>query len=276
MLQKQHLVPWRFRSSRNLQVALCLVPDNHRIICSCISTSPPFGLTGLVYPSFSRIHACRPHSNTSTGPRRVCQRLQKELVASDAEDYSRSGTTLCAAVLIGRRLTVANVGDSGCLRISRVPGNSQETSSSNRPVGETTGDTKRRPGGGAPEARQADGIPGQLVVQRITRDHKPELEDELKRIRASGGIVFPLQGKRSDACGVSRGAELMGVDSRQGRSGGPRSTGLVRDFAVDVPRVWRAGSNGPGLAMSRSIGDEVLETLKGVVLLFTIRMLPVT
>jgi serine/threonine protein phosphatase PrpC len=61
-----------------------------------------------------------------------------------------------------------------------------------------------------------------MIAQDITRDHKCELPDEKKRIESSGGIVKKRQG--------------------------------------DVPyRVFMKGSNLPGLAMSRSLGDLIAQ-----------------
>jgi serine/threonine protein phosphatase PrpC len=61
-----------------------------------------------------------------------------------------------------------------------------------------------------------------MVAEDITRDHKCELPDEKKRIESSGGIVKKRQG--------------------------------------DVPyRVFMKGSNLPGLAMSRSLGDLIAQ-----------------
>jgi serine/threonine protein phosphatase PrpC len=61
-----------------------------------------------------------------------------------------------------------------------------------------------------------------MIGQDITRDHKCELPDEKKRIESSGGIVKKRQG--------------------------------------DVPyRVFMKGSNLPGLAMSRSLGDLIAQ-----------------
>ncbi|CAN0420022.1 unnamed protein product, partial [Scytosiphon promiscuus] len=75
-------------------------------------------------------------------------------------------------------------------------------------------------------------IRGGLVAQRLSRDHKPENKGERERIQAAGGIVFPLP----------RSGTLGDGDGREG---------------PDVPRVWAASGEGPGLAMSRSIGDKV-------------------
>lgn len=93
---------------------------------------------------------------------------------------------------------------------------------------------------------KAGGSRGRLVAERLSRDHKPESAGELERIQAAGGVVFPLPTRRDVAAGGGNGV----IESTF-----PPAAG--RDFGVGVPRVWRAGGDGPGLAMSRSIGDKV-------------------
>lgn len=113
-------------------------------------------------------------------------------------------------------------------------------------------------GGGDRGTRDAEmpdrdrGLGRRLIVERLSRDHKPECRIELQRIQAAGGKVFPLP--------TSQGGSGDGVrkaPSQYEELGGGRDKMLVRDFGVEVPRVWKAGGSGPGLAMSRSIGDKV-------------------
>lgn len=99
---------------------------------------------------------------------------------------------------------------------------------------------------------KAGGSRGRLVAERLSRDHKPESAGELERIQAAGGVVFPLPTRRDVAAGGGNGV----IESTF-----PPAAG--RDFGVGVPRVWRAGGDGPGLAMSRSIGDKVTLVLRG-------------
>ncbi|CAN0458698.1 unnamed protein product [Ectocarpus sp. 12 AP-2014] len=224
--------------------------------------------------------------------RRSCQRLHHDLATGVAGDCGRSGTTLCAAVLTGRRLTVANVGDSGCLRLSRstgsassgsspspgaaaaatIPGKAALASDHGTPdVVEIAGGAR---GGGTSNRRRlrtaqkliADAAAGEeaapgggsrdggLVTERLSRDHKPESKGELERIRAAGGIVFPLpksgSGGDSGAGGVAGGAPPTAEGSKKGL------ITAARGIAAGIPRVWTASGDGPGLAMSRSIGDK--------------------
>lgn len=60
---------------------------------------------------------------------------------------------------------------------------------------------------------------------QLSRDHKPELEEEKERILACKGRVFPFT-------------------DHQGEDIGPH-------------RVWHSSLAYPGLAMSRSLGDNV-------------------
>lgn len=70
---------------------------------------------------------------------------------------------------------------------------------------------------------------GELQALSLSIDQKPELPEEKQRILAAGGRVEPLPGPPGEDCGP--------------------------------PRVWLAEVDVPGLAMSRSIGDEVSQTV---------------
>lgn len=177
------------------------------------------------------------------------------------EYYARSGTTLCAALLVGRRLTVANVGDSGCLRISRQPSPGAGRSRLDVPSSDVGVEVvRRRFGGGTVETgvQVRGAVIGRLIVERLSRDHKPECDDELERIQAAGGVVFPLPNTSIGSGYMGRRAQAGSPGLRLGQVRACRNEGIVRDFGAKVPRVWRADGRGPGLAMSRSIGDKVL------------------
>lgn len=169
---------------------------------------------------------------------------------------------------------MANVGDSGCLRLSRrtpspggataiaavaaaVPVKSSRASDSSGVVG--AGSTSRRRKRGAAERSllgtgetTTGGGRGRLVAERLSRDHKPESKGELERIQAAGGIVFPLPNRDASSGGEG---DVAGATFTPA-AGCDQRLMTVRDFRAGVPRVW-AGGNGPGLAMSRSIGDKV-------------------
>lgn len=73
-------------------------------------------------------------------------------------------------------------------------------------------------------------VPGRILVPlAMTLDQKPNLHEEMERIQQAGGLVQKL------------------TDSF-GRKVGPY-------------RVWKVGTNLPGLAMSRSIGDGVAKSV---------------
>jgi len=70
---------------------------------------------------------------------------------------------------------------------------------------------------------------GSVEAVALTQDQKPEVPAEKARILEAGGRVQPLQGLPGEDCGP--------------------------------PRVWLSEVDVPGLAMSRSIGDEVSQTV---------------
>jgi serine/threonine protein phosphatase PrpC len=79
-----------------------------------------------------------------------------------------------------------------------------------------------------PYIRQAN--PGRILVPlAVTLDQKPNMEAEMTRIRQAGGIV-------------------QKITNSAGHKVGPY-------------RVWRPGTSLPGLAMSRSIGDNVAKSV---------------
>jgi len=103
-------------------------------------------------------------------------------------DSSLSGTTACFALVEGSRVLLANVGDSRCVLARQTA-----------------------------DGEGVEGVP-------LTKDAKPELPDETRRIVASGGVVRQLLDESGRRCGAFR--------------------------------VFRRGDDVlPGLAMSRSLGD---------------------
>jgi len=70
---------------------------------------------------------------------------------------------------------------------------------------------------------------GEIEAVPLSEDNKPENPEEKARILKSGGVVHPLPGAPDEDCGPNR--------------------------------VWLADADVPGLAMSRSIGDEVASTV---------------
>ncbi|KAK8814239.1 hypothetical protein WA158_008101 [Blastocystis sp. Blastoise] len=65
-------------------------------------------------------------------------------------------------------------------------------------------------------------------IEAITKDHKPDVESERKRIIDSGGRVFSVE---------------------------------YDDGLTGPPRVWLQDADLPGLAMSRSLGDKIAHTV---------------
>ncbi|KAF4710667.1 hypothetical protein FOZ63_017108 [Perkinsus olseni] len=80
---------------------------------------------------------------------------------------------------------------------------------------------------------------GEVVAEDLSRDHKPERDDEKTRIRSRGGQLS-----------VAKGA----ADASPRVRGDPK----VRKLEGDIPyRVFLKGKLYPGLAMSRSLGDSI-------------------
>jgi len=107
-----------------------------------------------------------------------------------------SGTTAVMGLRVDDNLYVANIGDSRCLLGTKEVDSSGEI---------------------------------HINAYPLSRDQKPDLEDEKKRILDAGGRVNTLPGLPGEDCGPMR--------------------------------VWLADVDIPGLAMSRSIGDKISHTV---------------
>ena len=107
-----------------------------------------------------------------------------------------SGTTSVYAFLSNKHLVCANAGDSRAMLCSIVDGRWQ--------------------------ARQ------------LTRDHKPDEQDEANRVRRANGRIEPSR--------LQPGMVMPGLRTQAGMFYGPK-------------RVWLKNKQVPGLAMTRSIGD---------------------
>ena len=120
--------------------------------------------------------------------------IKKSFRAAETElttgptDFSLSGTTCVICFIVGKKILCANAGDSRAILVY------QETGSN------------------------------KYYLKALSRDHKPNIENEKKRIESKGGIIEKY------------------IDESDGEEVGPF-------------RVWVKGEGYPGLAMSRSIGD---------------------
>lgn len=128
-------------------------------------------------------------TNPGRAMKEEVDRLERSLLADASIDTEFSGSTSVMCTIRERTITVANIGDSRIV-----------------------------------VARAQDGA---LKAIDVSQDHKPDREDEERRIVASGGRVFA-------------------VEYEDGISG--------------PPRVWLGHMDIPGLAMSRSLGDTVAHT----------------
>jgi serine/threonine protein phosphatase PrpC len=113
-------------------------------------------------------------------------------------DCQFSGTTCCTILFKGNRLISANSGDSRAIVVRNSPNQS------------TKGVTS-------------------IQVEQLTRDHKPDEQDEYTRIIAQGGRVEAFKDQNGDPMGPMR--------------------------------VWIQAEDVPGLAMSRSLGDKVAQSV---------------
>lgn len=114
--------------------------------------------------------------------------VEAMILQSNEVDCTLSGSTVVLCVSFGDRLYLGNVGDSRAVLY------------------------KRHPSGRG------------LASVAVTRDHKPNLPSETKRILLAGGCIAPI----------------------------------TYDDGTDGPhRVWLRDEEVPGLAMSRSVGDTI-------------------
>lgn len=120
-------------------------------------------------------------------------RCNRDLVDGTV-DCTFSGTTAIVCYLHGRKLYSCNTGDS--------------------------------------RAVLGKFVNGKMIAIPLSSDHKPDREDEIKRIHAAKGRVEPCKGTRGEDIGP--------------------------------PRVWLQHQDVPGLAMSRSFGDVIASSV-GVV-----------
>jgi len=129
-------------------------------------------------------------------------------LANRSFDVAFSGSTCVTVMLFGDRLTCANVGDSRAVMASYK-------------------DPKQLSGLQLPKEFLATLKPDEKIwlALPLSRDHKPDDEDEYKRIVSKNGRVEPFREPNGEPVGP--------------------------------PRVWLMNENIPGLAMSRSFGDLV-------------------
>lgn len=147
--------------------------------------------------------------------------VEYDIYRREARLADYSGTTLTLAVIRGRRVTVANVGDSRIIVGKCVSGGSNAAPCPTE--NKTYGGLDAKVHGSASSCNTRE----YLRPQPLTMDHKPDVATEHARILASGGRVFSVR---------------------------------YEDGVVGPPRVWLGNMNIPGLAMSRSLGDFVVHT----------------
>jgi serine/threonine protein phosphatase PrpC len=173
----------------NSELSLFGVFDGHGVNGGQISTFIKSRLPSLLTKS--------PHLTDSLLSSSI-QSLNEEI--EKKFDSSFSGSTLTLVSIQGKKLLCANVGDSRAIIGNQINDLSPNTSSGRS-----------------------------WVAVALSRDHKPDLNDEFDRITSSGGRV-------------------LAYSDENGQPTGPA-------------RVWLKDQNIPGLAMSRSLGDGVAKTV---------------
>jgi serine/threonine protein phosphatase PrpC len=104
--------------------------------------------------------------------RKVASRLQG-FKPPPPVDISQSGTTACFSILSGRRLVVANIGDSRCILARATPEICFPSVSDDSSI----------------HIQPAVVDPAHFSAVQITRDHSPDDPEERKRITQAGGRV---------------------------------------------------------------------------------------
>jgi serine/threonine protein phosphatase PrpC len=140
----------------------------------------------------------------------------KRALLTSAAEHRESGCTAVAVARAGDALACANVGDSRAV-LGIVYGIPPGAQTPNNPSGGGVGSPGTR--------RFGTTKPSSSVFVRavdLSEDHKPDREDERRRIHRAGGAVEPARGP-------------MGF--------------------VGPPRVWRRAPRLGGLAVSRAFGD---------------------
>ena len=127
-------------------------------------------------------------TNLQLALKETISKIEIDMIEEKNIDTDMSGSTLIVAVIRDTKLTVANIGDSRLVCGHR------------------------------------DTATGEVRVERISVDHKPEIEAEANRIRAHGGRIAAIKYPEG-------------------------GVGPLRVFLRDAPT--------PGLAMSRSVGDRI-------------------
>lgn len=141
-------------------------------------------------------------------------------------DCSLSGSTACICVARGNVLCFGNVGDSRAQLISTAP-------------------------------RRADAVPDEgsgLTCVALTRDHKPQLPSETKRILLAGEFRLATAVHRPTS--TTRASSSTSASADCVALPGGRIASIRYEDGEEGPiRVWMRDDDVPGLAMSRAVCD---------------------
>lgn len=141
-------------------------------------------------------------------------------------DDTLSGTTACCALLQGRTLYIANVGDSRAVIAERLAAGSTPASEASEAA-----------------ASSSSSSATELVARDLSQDQTPFRLDECHRVLQAGARVLTLD-------------QLEGLKD----PGLPCWTNEA-DCDGDPPRLWSPNGLFPGTAFTRSIGDSAAEDI---------------
>jgi serine/threonine protein phosphatase PrpC len=155
-------------------------------------------------------------------------------------DDTLSGTTACLALLQGRDLYVANVGDSRAVVAQKPKKISKTKPAAAADAPEAEEQEKQQEEALAEDTTSTDSA---LVALELTTDQTPFREDECDRVQRAGARVMTLD-------------QMEGLKER-----GVRCWTNEADCDGDPPRLWSPTGTYPGTAFTRSIGDSVAESI---------------
>lgn len=133
--------------------------------------------------------------------------ISQQEVCQMQQDTRYSGSTCVSVMTMGRKIYVANVGDSRGITIKALPTPTDEKQQE---------EFKRNPS-------------MQCGCHALSRDHKPDDEDEAKRIIANNGRIDSYRDQHNNPLGPLR--------------------------------VWLKHEDVPGLAMTRAFGDAMAHSV---------------
>lgn len=157
----------------------------------------------------------------------LCQ-IELELFQQPERYGDMSGTTLCLAVIRDRKVTIANIGDSRIIVTKGSPPSSSSSPGSKAMFASVGDETSESSEDDVEIDTRRKRQRRSVCARSLSVDHKPDVLEEYQRVLSSGGRVFSVR---------------------------------FPDGTVGPPRVWLGDMHFPGLAMSRSVGDFIIQSV---------------